>query len=231
MSLTSQKRFPKAIATKTLAKQGEQKTANQIHVKKSSYLYACWYHSMNLFFVIAGLLLLLLLLPLLAALIYITAPGPIFYTQERLGFKGSIFRMYKFRSMHVEKERQRSFSWTTPHDPRITSVGRLLRASHLDELPQVVNILFGQMSLIGPRPELPGFASTLQETIPQYHKRLLVKPGLTGLAQVRHHYGDTIQDEEIKLMYDFHYVEHQSFCLDVEILLRTMREVVLRHGR
>jgi lipopolysaccharide/colanic/teichoic acid biosynthesis glycosyltransferase len=231
MSLTSQKRFLKATYTTDLAYQGLPNATNHIRVAKLSYLYCVWYHILNLFFIFAGVLLLLLLLPPLAVLIYITAPGPIFYTQERLGYNGSTFRMYKFRTMHVEKEPQRSSSWTTQHDPRITSIGHLLRASHLDELPQIANILFGQMSLIGPRPELPDVAERLKKFLPQHHKRLLAKPGLTGLAQVMHHYGDSIQDEEIKLMYDFYYIEHQSFRLDMQILLRTIGEVVLRHGR
>ncbi|WP_172632228.1 sugar transferase [Dictyobacter arantiisoli] len=186
---------------------------------------------MNVFFASLGLLLLLLFLPLLAALIYIDAPGPIFYTQERLGYKGSTFRMYKLRSMYVRQEQTAHFAWTARHDPRVTRMGRLLRAAHLDEIPQVINILRGEMSLIGPRPEVADCATKLEALVPRYRQRLLVKPGLTGLAQVMHHYGDTLQDEETKLIYDFYYVEHQSFRLDVLILFRTMGEVLLRHGR
>jgi lipopolysaccharide/colanic/teichoic acid biosynthesis glycosyltransferase len=120
---------------------------------------------------------------------------------------------------------------TTQHDLRVTRVGHLLRMTHLDELPQIVNILRGEMSLIGPRPELVDISSRLNELLPDYHQRLAVKPGLTGLAQVMHHYGDTIEDEKIKLGYDLDYIKNQAWYLDLQIVVRTVREVLLGHGR
>ncbi|WP_338251033.1 sugar transferase [Dictyobacter halimunensis] len=164
-------------------------------------------------------------------LIVIDSRGPIFYTQERLGYRGSCFSMYKFRTMQVAAGQQTQLTWTTSRDPRITRIGRFLRATHLDELPQALNILRGEMSLIGPRPELLQFASTLEKELPQYRSRLHVKPGLTGWAQVMYHYGDTLQDEQIKLSYDLYYIAHQSFLLDLQILLKTVGEVVRAHGR
>jgi lipopolysaccharide/colanic/teichoic acid biosynthesis glycosyltransferase len=193
--------------------------------------YTCWCISMNLVFGLLGLVLLLLLLPILALCMYIDSPGPIFYTQERLGYQGSLFRMYKLRSMHVDMERKKPLALTTRHDPRITGLGRFLRMTHLDELPQVINILRGEMSLVGPRPELPDIAVNIGRQLPRYHQRLCVKPGLTGLAQVMYHYGDTLKDEEIKLAYDLHYIEQQSWQLDVKTLLKTLREVFFGHGR
>jgi lipopolysaccharide/colanic/teichoic acid biosynthesis glycosyltransferase len=193
--------------------------------------YPYWCLIMNLIFGFSVSLILFLVLPVLALLIYIDSRGPIFYTQERLGYQGSTFRMYKFRSMQTDAAYAKHLSLTTQHDPRVTRIGRFLRATHLDELPQTINILRGEMSLIGPRPEMPEFASNLVNVLPQYRYRLNVKPGLTGWAQVMHHYGDTVQDEEIKLQYDLYYIANQSFQLDIRIILKTVVEVLFGHGR
>lgn len=195
------------------------------------FFYRCWCKTVDLASGLAGMLALGLLLPFLATLIYLDSPGPIFYSQQRLGRYRRLFRIYKLRSMHPEAGRLGHVTWAADQDPRITRVGRFLRATHLDELPQVWNILRGDISLIGPRPELPAFASKLEKIIPDYSRRFLVKPGLTGWAQVKHHYGDTDQDEQIKLTYDLYYVDHRSMMLDIIILLKTVVEVVLGHGR
>jgi colanic acid biosynthesis glycosyl transferase WcaI len=195
--------------------------------RPSSFFYLYWYVAMNLGFGLIGSALLLLLLPVLAVCVYLDSPGPIFYTQERVGYKGTTFRMYKFRTMHVGVE----CAWATLHDPRVTRVGRFLRATHLDELPQVINIWRGEMSLVGPRPELLEFAVKLEGTISHYRDRLVIKPGLTGWAQVKHYYGDTLEDEKMKLAYDFYYIENQSLRLDVQTLLKTVAEVLSAHGR
>jgi len=128
----------------------------------SSLLYICWARMLDLMFGLCGLLILALSFPFLALLIYLDSPGPIFYTQERTGYHGRTFSIYKFRSMHTQKEQARRPAWLTKDDPRITRVGRFLRATHLDEVPQVLNILRGEMSLIGPRPERPAFVADLE---------------------------------------------------------------------
>jgi len=192
-----------------------------------SLLYLFWHTVMNLTFGLFGLLVLLLILPVLALLIFLDSPGPIFYNQERVGHQGKKFCMYKFRSMRTDAD---NLVWTTRDDPRVTQVGRFMRAIHLDELPQVINILRGEMSLIGPRPEQEAHATELEKINPLYLCRLAVKPGLTGLAQVMYGYGVTSQEELIKLQYDLYYIEHQSFVLDIRILLKTVVEVVLCHG-
>ncbi|MDQ2887829.1 MAG: sugar transferase [Chloroflexota bacterium] len=198
------------------------------HAKRTdSSFYPYWYVAMNLSFGLIGGTLLLSLLPLLALFVYLDSPGPIFYSQERVGYKGTTFRMYKFRTMCVDA----GCAWATHHDPRVTRIGRFLRATHLDELPQVINILRGEMSLVGPRPEVRDFAAKLEATLPHYRDRLAIKPGLTGWAQVMHDYGDILDDEKMKLAYDFYYIENQSVRLDVQIILKTVVEVLSAHGR
>ncbi len=201
----------------------------QLVKRAPSRFYPYWSAVMNLSFGLLGSAVLLSMLPPLALFVYLDAPGPIFYTQERLGYKGTTFRMYKFRTMHVGDTSQPGL--TMQHDPRITRIGRFLRATHLDELPQIINILRGEMSLVGPRPELPGFAKELEETILNYRARLAIKPGLTGWAQVMHDYGGTIEDEKIKLTHDFYYIKNQSIRLDIQTILKTVVEVLSAHGR
>jgi len=195
-----------------------------------SPLYVCWHRIMDFTFAFCSLLALLLVLPVLALLIYLDSPGPIFYSQERVGYQGRKFYMHKFRSMRTHAELAGSPVWTTRDDARVTRIGRFMRATHLDELPQVFNILRGEMSLIGPRPEREEYVSELEKANPLYRSRLVVKPGLTGLAQVIYGYGSTSQDELIKLQYDLYYIEHRSFKLDIRIIVMTIVEVVLCHG-
>lgn len=195
----------------------------------ASYLY--WSLGLNLLFAFATCLLLLLFLPVLALCIYLDSPGPVFYAQERLGCRGIPFRMYKFRSMHVPTHSRQHHPRTTRQDARVTRVGHFLRLTHLDELPQLLNILRGEMNLIGPRPELAEIAVRLERQLPGYPRRFEVKPGLTGWAQVMYHYGDTLEDEKAKLAYELYYIEHQTARLDVSILFRTVGEVLFGHGR
>ena len=196
----------------------------------SSPLYACWHKLLDLTFGLCGLILLALSFPFLALLIYLDSPGPIFYTQERTGYHGRTFSIYKFRSMHTETQQAKRPAWVTKGDVRITRVGRFLRATHLDELPQVLNILRGEMSLIGPRPERPAYIAELEKSNLFYRYRLSVKPGLTGWAQVKYGYGDTDQDELVKLQYDLYYIKHRSLLLDLLIILKTVVEVGFGHG-
>ncbi len=198
---------------------------------ETSLSYVCWQRAIDIAFGLLGVVILLVLLPLLAVLIYLDSPGPIFYSQMRLGHGRKAFRMYKLRSMHCDAESGGCELWASANDPRVTRIGRLLRATHMDELPQVVNILRGDMSLIGPRPEREAFATEMEKIEPLYRCRLAVKPGLTGWAQVMYGYGGLHQRELQKLQYDLYYIMHCSCTLDMAIILRTVVEVVFCHGR
>jgi exopolysaccharide biosynthesis polyprenyl glycosylphosphotransferase len=183
--------------------------------------------SLDLILIVLALPVLLLLLPPLAVAIRLDSSGPVFYRQIRTGRGGKPFAIFKFRTMFVDAEKDGRARWATKGDPRITRVGHFLRKARLDELPQVINVLRGEMSLIGPRPERPEFIEELQRAIPFYRTRLMVKPGLTGWAQIHYDYGSDVNDALIKLRYDFYYVCYWSLWLDLYILFRTLG-VVLR---
>jgi exopolysaccharide biosynthesis polyprenyl glycosylphosphotransferase len=170
------------------------------------------------------------LCPALALAIKLDSPGPVFYSQRRVGRGGRRFTIHKLRSMVDGAEDESGARWADPHDPRVTRVGRFLRRTRLDELPQVWNVLCGEMSLIGPRPERPEFVSALAERIPFYRTRLVVTPGLTGWAQVRYRYGSSAEDALRKLQYDLYYIRHQSPMLDLLIALRTIGIILLMRG-
>ncbi|MCI0392821.1 MAG: TIGR03013 family PEP-CTERM/XrtA system glycosyltransferase [Acidobacteria bacterium] len=174
---------------------------------------------------LAGLILGAPLMLVVALAIWLESRGPLFYTQERVGLHGILFYIIKFRSMRVDAEKEGAV-WAVESDPRITRVGRIIRKLRLDELPQFVNILRGEMSLIGPRPERPEFVAQLERVIPFYSERHLVKPGLTGWAQVCYPYGSTLDDAREKHQYDLYYIKNQSPLLDAIILLETARVVV-----
>ncbi len=157
--------------------------------------------------------------------------GSLLYSQERVGLKGRVFQLIKFRSMAEGAEETAGPIWAEENDPRVNRLGRFLRAFHLDELPQLVNILKGEMSFVGPRPERPFFVERLEKVIPYYRLRHSVRPGLTGWAQVNFHYGSSFQDAVEKLKYDLYYVQHVSLLLDLTILLKTIRIVLMRKGR
>jgi len=179
---------------------------------------------------VLGLVLLSVVLPFVALAIYLESPGPIFYAQERVGRAGRIFRLIKLRSMVPSAEQDGQPRWARRNDERVTRVGRFLRRTRLDELPQFLNVLRGEMSLIGPRPERPEFVAELQKRIPFYRSRLAVRPGLTGWAQVNYPYGSSVEDALIKLQYDLYYIKHQSFYLDLLILLKTIGVVLSFQG-
>ncbi|MCQ2062464.1 MAG: sugar transferase [Fibrobacter sp.] len=155
--------------------------------------------------------------------------GPIFYSQERIGLYGKPFTVYKFRTMRTDAEKFGA-QWATKKDPRITRIGHFLRKTRIDELPQILCVLKGDMSMVGPRPERAVFISQLREQIPFYISRLKMKPGLTGWAQVRHHYDTSIEDVQIKLQYDMYYYENMSLLLDFQILVRTVYVVLTGKG-
>ena len=179
---------------------------------------------------LVGLALFGVMLPPLALAMWLDSPGPVFYAQDRVGRAGRTFRVYKLRSMVPEAERAAGPIWAVSNDRRVTRVGRLLRRSRLDEAPQLWNILRGDMSLIGPRPERPFFVDRLQTSIPFYRARLVIAPGLTGWAQVNYRYGNTDEDALIKLQYDLYYIRHRSLLLDGLIMLRTVGQVVRLQG-
>jgi exopolysaccharide biosynthesis polyprenyl glycosylphosphotransferase len=179
---------------------------------------------------IVGLLLLAVILPILVLVIKLDSPGPIFYRQQRAGRAGRPFQLVKLRSMVVGAEKDGQARWADPDDERVTRVGRFLRSSRLDEVPQLFNVLKGDMSLIGPRPERPEFIAQLQEGIPFYRTRLAVRPGLTGWAQVNYPYANSVQDALVKLQYDLYYIKHQSLYLDLVILLKTIGVVLTMQG-
>jgi exopolysaccharide biosynthesis polyprenyl glycosylphosphotransferase len=169
--------------------------------------------------------------PFVAIAIKLDSPGAIFYKQERVGLKGSKFTIYKLRSMVQNAERNGQAQWATKGDARITKVGNFIRKTRLDELPQVINVLKGEMSMVGPRPERQQFIDKLEHQIPNFNKRLAVKPGLTGWAQVNYGYGSTVEDAKIKLNYDLYYCKHQSLALNFQILLRTFAVVLKMQGQ
>jgi exopolysaccharide biosynthesis polyprenyl glycosylphosphotransferase len=178
-----------------------------------------------------GSVIFMLLLPLIALTIRLDSPGPIFYTQERVGQGGAIFRVRKLRTMVADAERGGQAVWATQNDPRITRVGRLLRRMHLDELPQFFNILSGEMSIVGPRPERPEFVAQLERQIPFYRLRHAVKPGMAGWALVNAGYVDSVQDAQTRVEYDLYYIKNQSLWLDFWILFRSVGHVLAFRGR
>jgi len=179
--------------------------------------------------VAAGLLILTLPIITVTALVIAMESGlPIIYRQERVGLRGKTFNLLKFRSMRKDAERHGEARWATEGDPRVTAFGRFLRRTRMDELPQLINVLNGEMSFVGPRPERPVFVAMLTEQIPFYAVRQSVKPGITGWAQVRYSYGATVEQSVKKLEYDLYYVKNHSLFLDVLILLETVRVVL--HG-
>jgi sugar transferase (PEP-CTERM system associated) len=161
----------------------------------------------------------------------ITSPGPALYHQRRVGKDGKIFTIFKFRSMRLDAEASTGAVWAVSGtDPRVTPLGRILRRTRVDELPQLWNVLRGDMSVVGPRPERPEFVSNLTQQIPFYGQRHVVRPGLTGWAQVRHNYGASVDDALQKLQYELYYIKHMSVPFDLFIALETIKTVLMRRG-
>ncbi|GAL71399.1 bacterial sugar transferase [Jejuia pallidilutea] len=156
--------------------------------------------------------------------------GPLLYTQERIGKNGNLFRIIKYRTMVVDAEKNGAV-WAKKNDARITPFGKFMRNTRIDEIPQFINVLKGEMSLIGPRPERPHFVRELSQVLPFYETRHIVKPGLTGWAQVRTRYGASVDDSLLKLQHDLFYIKHRSFVLDVNILVKTLSTVIFFRGQ
>ncbi|MBD3320261.1 MAG: exopolysaccharide biosynthesis polyprenyl glycosylphosphotransferase [Chitinivibrionales bacterium] len=183
--------------------------------------------------IIASLLVLGFGAPLwiaISVLIRWNSPGPALYKQKRAGKFGRPFMLYKFRSMYQDAEARAGPQWASKDDPRITPLGRFIRKTRIDEIPQFINVLRGEMSLVGPRPERPVFINELKKEIPWYIRRLKMKPGITGWAQVKHKYDETIEDVKKKVMYDLYYFENMSLALDLKIILRTVLVVLTGKG-
>jgi sugar transferase (PEP-CTERM system associated) len=188
----------------------------------------------RLFDLVISLVALILAFPIMgivAVAISLESPGPVLYRQPRLGRHGCVFILNKFRSMRQNAEQGIGPVWATDRDPRVTRVGGILRRTRLDELPQLLNVLVGHMSFIGPRPERPEFVEELQKQIPYYMERLAVKPGITGWAQVRYRYGSSVEDALEKLQYDLYYIKNLSPFLDLLILINTVQVVLFARGR
>ncbi len=179
---------------------------------------------------ILGIILLAVLYPFVALAIKLDSRGPIFYKQKRMGLHGKLFTLIKFRTMQKEAEKNGA-QWASKGDARVTRIGNFLRKTRLDETPQVINILKGEMSLVGPRPERPEFLETLSEKIPFYYKRNMVLPGLTGFAQIMHPYAATIEDSLEKVGYDLYYIKNRSLFLYLKIVLLTIRTAISCKGR
>ncbi len=177
-----------------------------------------------------GAIVSLPVMALVALLVKATSPGPVLYRQTRVGKDGRLFTVYKFRSMRADAEKNTGAVWAVKDDPRVTPVGKWLRLLRLDELPQFFNVLRGEMSLVGPRPERPEFVQTLSEQIPYYRQRHCVKPGVTGWAQINHKYGDTMEDVITKLEYDLYYIKHISPSLDAYIIFHTLKTMLQSRG-
>ena len=179
---------------------------------------------------LVGLILALPLFPFIMLAIYFDSKGPIFYTQTRVGKGGHNFKVVKFRTMQPDAEASTGPKWAGNHDPRITRIGKFLRSSRLDEIPQLWCVLNGDMAFVGPRPERPEFIEMLSKEIPYYGVRHMVRPGLTGWAQVRYKYGSTVADAREKLQYDLFYIKNASIGLDLLIMFQTVKTVLLRRG-
>ncbi len=174
---------------------------------------------------IAALLLILFspVMVIVAIIVKLTSPGPVLHRQERVGLNGSIFTLYKFRSMYVDAEARTGPVWAKKGDPRITPPGKWIRRFRLDELPQLLNVIRNEMALVGPRPERPQFVESLSTQIPYYSYRHCVRPGITGWAQINYKYGDTLDDAIMKLEYDLYYIKNLTVSLDLYIIFHTLK--------
>ena len=204
--------------------------------------------TMNLLLAVIAMLLMLPVLVIIALAIKLTSRGPVLYLQERVGLDrrlvgraeqnhrrsrdlgGRPFTIYKFRTMWVDAERESGAVWAQQHDPRVTPVGRLLRQYRLDELPQLVNVLRGEMNIVGPRPERPTIFAELRAHIADYPLRQRAKPGITGLAQINHHYDRSLDDVRTKVRYDLEYIRRRGVREDLRIMFKTIPVILLRRG-
>lgn len=184
----------------------------------------------DIFCALVGSLLVLPFVPIIALAIKLDSPGPVLFAQQRVGERGKYFFLYKFRTMRQDAEAATGAVWAQKDDPRVTRLGRFLRKSRIDEIPQFINVFRGDMSLVGPRPERPEFVEKLNTVIPYYSERHYVKPGVTGWAQVRYPYGASVEDAVEKLRYDLYYIKNLSVIFDLMIILETIKVVLFQRG-
>jgi len=220
----STKRIPVQYVSRDFYRYFPFSRSNQNH------LYLLFSRVFDVLFSVIGLLLGLVFFPIILFGNLIGNRGPLFYTQERVGKNGEVFRIYKFRTM-VKNAEANGAVFTTANDTRITAFGKFMRKTRLDEFPQFINILRGDMSIIGPRPERPVFVQQIAENMPFYETRHVVKPGLTGWAQVNYSYGDSIDDSLVKLQYDLYYIKHRSIFLDINIVIKTFSTILFYRGQ
>ena len=209
-------------------------------IRLSCLLFSPGYYASRLFLIykrlaslvtsIIGLLLSLPLLPFVVLAIKLSSPGQVLYRQSRVGRNGVVFRCYKFRTMRSDAEADSGPTWAKDDDPRITPVGKFLRKTRMDEIPQLLNVLKGDMSLVGPRPERPEFVAALNQKIPYYHLRHSIRPGITGWAQTLYKYGSSVEDAKEKLRYDLYYIKNSSAGLDLLIFFNTIKIVLVGRG-
>lgn len=192
-------------------------------------LYLAFKRLLDILFSLFGICVMLCLIPIVFIGNLIGNFGPMFYVQKRVGIKGKKFTIVKFRTMVASAEKGKEV-WATKNDVRITRFGRLLRKTRIDEVPQFLNVFFGSMSFIGPRPERPGFVKELSEKIPFYSIRHVVKPGLTGWAQVKHPYANSVDDQHKKLLFDLYYIKKRNLLLDFKIVLKTISTIIFMRG-
>ena len=184
----------------------------------------------NVIVAVIGIVLSFPLMVLTALAVRLSSPGPVLYRQARVGLDDSLFTVYKFRSMRADAETGTGPVWAQKDDPRVTTVGRIIRRIRFDELPQLFNVLRGEMSMVGPRPERPEFVKALNDQIPYYRQRHCVRPGITGWAQISYKYGDTLEDTITKLEYDLYYIKNMSMSLDTYIIFHTLKAMLLSRG-
>ena len=184
----------------------------------------------NLAVALVGIIVSSPIILLTALAVRLSSRGPVLYRQVRVGFNGELFTVYKFRSMRLDAEAGTGAVWAQKDDPRVTSVGRFIRRVRFDELPQLYNVLKGEMAMVGPRPERPEFVKALSEQIPYYRQRHCVRPGITGWAQINYKYGDTLEDTITKLEYDLYYIKNMSLALDNYIIFHTLKAMLLSRG-
>jgi exopolysaccharide biosynthesis polyprenyl glycosylphosphotransferase len=185
---------------------------------------------MDIGIAVIGLLFLVVLYPLVALCTKLTSRGPVFYKQERVGLNGKSFIIWKFRTMRTDAEEHTGPVWAKKDDKRVTCFGKILRRTRFDELPQLLNVLKGEMSFIGPRPERPHFVNLLSESIPNYTHRLRVKPGITGWAQIHINYDRNVDDVRRKVEHDIYYIENMSLLIDLMIIVVTFKVVLTGKG-
>jgi exopolysaccharide biosynthesis polyprenyl glycosylphosphotransferase len=185
---------------------------------------------MDIGIAVVGLLFLVVLYPFVAVCTKLTSRGPVFYKQERVGLNGKTFIIWKFRTMRTDAEEQTGPVWAKKDDKRVTCFGKLMRKTRLDEIPQLINVLKGEMSFIGPRPERPHFVHLFSESIPNYTHRLRVKPGITGWAQIHVNYDRNVDDVRRKVEHDIYYIENMSLLIDLMIIVVTFKVVLTGKG-